>query len=58
MSKVGVPAGTIYGELILQNYPKIELIDYYGSAEAKSLLENNQVDGVVDAINQTKSLCY
>lgn len=56
MSKVGVPAGTIYGELILQNYPKIELIDYYGSAEAKSLLENNQVDGVVDAINQLKPM--
>lgn len=56
MRKVGVPAGTIYGDLIRQNYPGIELVDYYGSAEAKQLLQHAKVDGVVDAINQLKPM--
>ncbi len=56
MTRIGVPGGTIYGELIKQNYPKIELITYYGSAEAMALIESGQVDGVVDAINQLKPM--
>ncbi len=56
MSVVGVPAGTIYGELIKQNYPKIKLVNYYGSAHAQRLLELSAVDGTVDAINQLKPM--
>ncbi|KHD26656.1 diguanylate cyclase [Vibrio caribbeanicus] len=53
---VGVPAGTIYKQLIAANYPSIELIEYTGHEHAKSLIESHQVDGVVDAINQLKPM--
>ncbi len=56
MSVVGVPAGTIYGDLIKENYPKIKLVEYFGSAHAQRLLEFSTVDGTVDAINQLKPM--
>ncbi len=54
--RVGVPKGTIYGDLISANFPDIELIDYSGHLEARELLETNKVDGIVDAINQLKPM--
>ncbi|WP_241909770.1 GGDEF domain-containing protein [Vibrio sp. 10N.261.55.A7] len=55
-SKIGVPEGTIYSELISVNYPGIELISYNGHDEAYQLLESGEVEGVIDAINQLKPL--
>lgn len=54
--RVGVPKGTIYAELINANFPHIELVDYAGHLEARSLLEDGKVDGIVDAINQLKPM--
>nr|WP_243641838.1 GGDEF domain-containing protein [Vibrio sinensis] len=56
ISRVGIPKGTIYGELIRVNYPEIVQVEYLGHEHAKSLLENGEVDGVVDAINQLKPM--
>lgn len=53
---IGIPEGTIYGELIAANYPHITQIEYAGHDEAKSLLETQKVDGIVDAINQLKPM--
>ncbi len=56
VDSVGVPLGTIYGDLIVKNYPDVELIEYSGHLEARRLLEEGKVDGVVDAINQLKPM--
>ncbi|MGD8231223.1 GGDEF domain-containing protein [Vibrio sp. TRT 1302] len=56
VSTVGVPAETIYGELIHANYPEMRLVEYRGHDQAKSLIESGQVDGVIDAINQLKPM--
>ncbi|MGF1908300.1 transporter substrate-binding domain-containing protein [Vibrio kasasachensis] len=56
IQSVGVPHGTIYGELIAKNYPELKLIEYSGHIEARQLLEQGRVDGVVDAINQLKPM--
>ncbi|EGA64464.1 GGDEF domain-containing protein [Vibrio brasiliensis] len=56
VATVGVPAGTIYGELIRANYPEMTLVEYRGHEHAKSLIETRQVDGVIDAINQLKPM--
>lgn len=56
MRAVGVPKGTIYGSLIRDHYPHIELIEYDGAIKAKALLKAAKVDGVVDAINQLKPM--
>ncbi|WP_334550889.1 GGDEF domain-containing protein [Vibrio scophthalmi] len=53
---VGVPNGTIYGELIERHFPAITLIEYSGHHEAVRLLNAGEVDGVVDAINQLKPM--
>jgi len=53
---VGVPEGTIYGDLILEYYPEIKQIPYLGHDAAVDLLSTNTVDGVVDAINQLKPM--
>lgn len=55
-SVVGVPKGTIYAELIQQNYPELLQVPYQGHEEAVALLRSGQVDGVVDAINQLKPM--
>ncbi|OLQ90430.1 diguanylate cyclase [Vibrio panuliri] len=56
ISTVGVPHGTIYGDLIVKNYPELKLIEYSGHLEARQLLEQGKVEGVVDAINQLKPM--
>lgn len=56
IKRIGVPKGTIYGELIRENYPHLTQVEYDGFSEAKVLLENADVDGVVDAINQLKPM--
>mgnify|MGYP001442277232 CR=1 FL=1 len=56
IQSVGVPHGTIYGELIAINYPELKLVEYNGHTEARQLLEQGRVDGVVDAINQLKPM--
>ncbi|WP_438873534.1 GGDEF domain-containing protein [Vibrio fluvialis] len=56
IKRIGVPKGTIYGELIRENYPHLTQVEYDGFSEAKVLLESAQVDGVVDAINQLKPM--
>nr|WP_239424312.1 GGDEF domain-containing protein [Vibrio galatheae] len=53
---IGIPHGTIYGDLIAKNYPHITQIEYSGHAQARKLLESQSVDGVVDAINQLKPM--
>ncbi|MDR9827942.1 GGDEF domain-containing protein [Vibrio sp. FNV 38] len=53
---IGIPAGTIYGELIESNYPEIDQLIYFGTQEAKNLLTLGRVDAVVDAINQLKPM--
>ncbi|MEZ8099633.1 diguanylate cyclase domain-containing protein [Vibrio bivalvicida] len=53
---IGIPEGTIYGELIAVNYPHITQIVYTGHEQAKALLEAKKVDGIVDAINQLKPM--
>lgn len=53
---VGIPQGTIYGDLIKANFPEIIQVEYIGHDEARQLLETQQVDGVVDAINQLKPM--
>ncbi|MGR5301970.1 MULTISPECIES: GGDEF domain-containing protein [Vibrio] len=53
---VGVPQGTIYAELIKQNYPELRQVPYQGHEEAVELLRSGRVDGVVDAINQLKPM--
>lgn len=56
VSVVGVPAGTIYGDLIAANYPHLKLVEYRGHSHAKILINTAEVDGVVDAINQLKPM--
>ncbi len=56
IQSVGVPHGTIYGELIAINYPELKLFEYNGHTEARQFLEQGRVDGVVDAINQLKPM--
>ncbi|MBA5761789.1 transporter substrate-binding domain-containing protein [Vibrio sp. 404] len=56
IERVGVPHGTIYSELIAKNYPELTLVEYSGHIEARQLLEQGSVDGVVDAINQLKPM--
>lgn len=53
---VGVPKGTIYGELIRKAFPAIALVEYSGQSEALKLLKQGTVEGVVDAINQLKPM--
>lgn len=53
---VGVPEGTIYGDLIREYYPEIKQISYLGHDAAVDLLKTNAVGGVVDAINQLKPM--
>lgn len=53
---VGVPKGTIYGELIRNAFPSITLVEYSGQSEALTLLKQGSVGGVVDAINQLKPM--
>ncbi|BCN24675.1 diguanylate cyclase [Vibrio alfacsensis] len=55
-SVIGVPHGTIYSDLIAENYPYITLIAYQGHEEAVALMRARRVDGVVDAINQLKPM--
>lgn len=56
IQRIGVPKGTIYGQLIAENYPQIVQIEYDGFAEAKAMLNSGQVGGVIDAINQLKPM--
>nr|WP_244204687.1 GGDEF domain-containing protein [Vibrio rhodolitus] len=56
ISSVGVPLGTIYGDLIAKHYPHLKQLEYSGHGEARQLLEQGKVDGVVDAINQLKPM--
>jgi diguanylate cyclase (GGDEF)-like protein len=56
LERVGVPAGTIYSDLIKAHYPKLQQISYLGGPEAIELLKQGDVDGVVDAINQLKPM--
>ncbi|ENM5924423.1 GGDEF domain-containing protein [Vibrio mimicus] len=53
---LGVPKGTIYGDLVSKHYPYIQQVEYQGHREALALLESSRVDGVVDAINQLKPM--
>lgn len=53
---LGIPKGTIYGDLVRQHYPYIQQIEYQGHQEAVALLESRRVDGVIDAINQLKPM--
>lgn len=53
---IGIPEGTIYGDLIAANFPHIEQVSYAGHGQARELLQSGQVDGVVDAINQLKPM--
>ncbi|MFG0604737.1 GGDEF domain-containing protein [Vibrio mimicus] len=53
---VGIPKGTIYGELLKEHYPYIQQAEYQGNLEAIALLDSGRVDGVVDAINQLKPM--
>ncbi|MGR5168362.1 diguanylate cyclase [Vibrio astriarenae] len=56
VNTVGIPAGTIYGDLLKKSYPDIDQLTYYGTQEAKNLLRLGRVDAVVDAINQLKPM--
>jgi diguanylate cyclase (GGDEF)-like protein len=56
LNTIGVPAATIYSELIKTHYPELTQIEYNGGREAIDLLQNGQVDGIVDAINQLKPM--
>ncbi|MDA0147893.1 GGDEF domain-containing protein [Vibrio sp. LaRot3] len=53
---VGIPKGTIYGDLIREHYPSIKQVEYLGHEHARQLLNDGVVDGVVDAINQLKPM--
>jgi len=53
---IGVPKGTIYGELVRSLYPNIRQIEYRGHQHARELLESKEVEGVIDAINQLKPM--
>lgn len=56
LTRIGVPAGTIYSDLINIHYPELTQIQYNGGREAITLLQSGEVDGVVDAINQLKPM--
>ena len=56
VSTIGVPKDTIYGSLVRSHFPDIEIVEYQGHDAAKALLKNDQVEGVVDAINQLKPM--
>ncbi|ANS85071.1 Diguanylate cyclase [Vibrio scophthalmi] len=56
IKRVGIPKGTIYGELIKKYFPSLTQIEYSGHQQARHLLDSGQVDGVVDAINQLKPM--
>ncbi|MBF4424423.1 GGDEF domain-containing protein [Vibrio anguillarum] len=56
LARVGVPKGTIYGELIAAYFPHIIQVEYDGARRAKELLSTAEVDVVVDAINQLKPM--
>nr|WP_260259302.1 GGDEF domain-containing protein [Vibrio intestinalis] len=53
---VGIPKGTIYGDVIREHYPAIKQVEYLGHEHARQLLNDGVVDGVVDAINQLKPM--
>ncbi len=51
---VGVPIGSSLDELIREVYPHLKLSHYNDISEARAMLENNEVDGIVDTIQQLK----
>lgn len=55
---VGVPEGTIYGDLLHNHYPELKQVTYLGHDEAVKLLRQGKVDGVIDAINQLKPMLF
>ncbi|MCE0494687.1 GGDEF domain-containing protein [Vibrio salinus] len=58
ISSIGVPEGTIYGQLIRDHYPQMKQISYLGHDAAVTLLRSGAVDGVIDAINQLKPMLF
>ncbi|MHA2937580.1 transporter substrate-binding domain-containing protein [Vibrio sp. RC27] len=56
LNRVGVPAGTIYSDLINKHYPRLQQVSYEGGGKALELLNSGAVDGVLDAINQLKPM--
>jgi diguanylate cyclase (GGDEF)-like protein len=56
VSRLGVPSGTIYADLIRHRFPHIHLVEYLGQNDALRLLDRGEVDAVVDAINQLKPM--
>ncbi len=58
INTVGVPEGTIYGDLIHEHYPELIQVPYLGHDAAVKLLRSGQVDGVIDAINQLKPMLF
>ncbi len=54
VTRVGVPYGTVLGDIVLQFFPEMNIVEYDSIVQAKHLIESNQVDGVVDSLFELK----
>ncbi len=56
LHKVAAPRNSIYGKLLQDKYPRLEIRWFDGVNEAIDMLKTSQVDGVVSAINQLRPM--
>ncbi|WPC75032.1 GGDEF domain-containing protein [Vibrio porteresiae] len=56
LHSVAVPRGSIYGKLLEDKFPRLEVQYFNGINEAQDMLKTAQVDGVVSAINQLRPM--
>ncbi len=51
---VGVSHGSVFGALALSHNPSLNIVDYHTMVEAKQLIEDGTVDGVIGVLGQLK----
>ncbi len=54
LNTVGVPHGSIYGDYVLEHNPDLKVFKYHSISEAKQLIDDNQVEGIVDSLSMLK----
>ncbi len=54
ITTVGVPLGTAFSEFVIKHAPTVSIVEYRNIVEAKQLIEDGVVDGVIDTMANLK----
>ncbi len=54
LNSIGIPHGSVFGDFVLEQNPELNVVEYHSISQARQLIEEQKIEGIVDSLSVLK----